>query len=72
MRNLNDPTHDLVRYPRDGSAADRARRESQRECAMMPAPEPTATQLSHRWGVPLPIVQRLLELEARVKLLESK
>jgi hypothetical protein len=57
-------------YERDPAKADRLRREKVsgvRETAMAaPAPENTAMILAHNWGVPAPLVQRIIALEGVV------
>jgi hypothetical protein len=53
--------------------ADKARRESRasrREYAIDPS-SPTAAQLSHAWGCPVAIVERLLKAEAAIKRLQD-
>lgn len=62
-----DPTRALTTYSRDGNAADAARRAQRAECATMPAPEPTAAQLAHKWGMPVQVAEQITKLEASVE-----
>ena len=72
-----DPSRAWTTYNRDGNEADRLRRAQRRECAALPAPAPTATELARKWTVessshiPIPLVQKLLDLEAENLLLRA-
>ena len=57
------------RSPARAAQLDRMRQAGRREMAVaQPAPE-TAATVSHAWGIPYPLAQRLLALEAKNEVL---